>query len=310
MATARPSGDHSDRGQATLEYAALLVLVAVVVAVIAALAGPSLPGSGLIRAVAGGLLCAIDPGSRCGAGPGAGGPSPLEAAYGSELAEMVERSAPDIFFEGDDFASLPVDFRDCRSRSCADTIRRGAVRATQTGLQPTVFTHVVDCRPSSVLRVPAGGEGADCSGSRSGHVYVQYWLYYPDSLTHGLGRVGGYHHDDWESFQTRIDQGGSVLSRASSHHGYNGRSGGIGSIGSDTGWSPRTAWEPGTRALHVAAGSHAGTTQPTFGDVRAIHREDLVLIPAEPIAATSRAGFAISPPWEKQVWLDPEATGT
>ncbi len=223
----------------------------------------------------------------------------------------MERNAPDIFFAGDDFASMPVDFRDCRSRSCADTIRRGVIRATQTGLPPTAFTHVVDCRRSPTARGPSPIAGdADCGGSRAGHVYLQYWLYYPDSLTHGLGRLGGYHLDDWESFQTRLDGRGSTLSRASSHHGYNGREGGIGSIGSDTGWSPRSAWEPGTRALHVTAGSHAGATQPALGDVRAVHREDLVLVPAEPIAASPTPDFAVAPPWEKEVWRDPESTGT
>jgi hypothetical protein len=34
------------------------------------------------------------------------------------------------------------------------------------------------------------------------------------------------------------------------------------------------------------------------------------LVPLEPIAAESSAAFAITPPWRKQVWLDPEAEGT
>jgi len=34
------------------------------------------------------------------------------------------------------------------------------------------------------------------------------------------------------------------------------------------------------------------------------------LLPLEPIAARSAARFAISPPWRKRVWLDPEAEGT
>jgi hypothetical protein len=301
----------TDRGQATAEYVGVVLLVAVLVGALAVAVGPSLPGGGLARAVAERLLCAVGSSPVCDRGP-AERPTALEAAYGSEVAALLARNAPDLYFEGDDFASLPVDFRDCRSRSCADTIRRGAVRATQTGLPPTAFTHVVDCRRRSggLAAARSGDDEADCSGPRAGKVYLQYWLYYPDSLTHGLGRVGGYHLDDWESFQTRIDSGGSSVSRASSHHGYNGRAGGIGSIGSDTGWSPRSAWEPGTRALHIAAGSHAGTTQPALGDDRAIHREDLVLVPAEPIAAASTPDFAISPPWEKNVWRDPESTGT
>jgi len=297
-------------GQATVEHVGLVLIVAVLFGALVAVAGPALPGAGLARAIAEGLLCAVGSSASCG-DEEAAAVSPLEAAYGPALAAMVEGNAPDVFFERDDFVSLPVDFRECRSRRCADTIRRGSVHATQTGLSPTAFTHVIDCRRrNGTLVLVSPADGVDCSGARSGHVYIQYWLYYPDSLTHGLGRVGGYHLDDWESFQVRVDPGGPTVSRASSHHGYNGRAGGLGSIGSDTGWSPRSAWEPGTGSIHVAAGSHAGTTQPELGDDRAIHREDLVLVPAEPVAATSRADFAISPPWEKEVWRDPESAGT
>ncbi len=310
MAATQSSRHESECGQATPEYVGLVLLVAALMGGAAILVGPSLPGAGLVRAVASGLLCSLGSRAACGDTELAE-LSPLESAYGPELAAMVEHNAPDLFFESDDFASLPVDFRDCRSRSCADTIRDGAVHATQAGIPPTAFTHVVDCRGGpGALAAARRTDGVDCSGARAGRVYIQYWLYYPDSLTHGLGRVGGYHLDDWESFQTRVDTGGDVYSRASSHHGYNGRNGGFGSIGSDTGWAPRSAWEPGTRALHVAAGSHAGTTQPAFGDDRAIHREDLVLVPAEPLAGSSRADFAITPPWEKAVWRDPESTGT
>ena len=296
-------------GQATLEYVGMVLLVAALFAVFAAIAGPSLPGGGIARALADGLLCAVGSSDRChGSEPGAA-VSPTVAAYGHEIAAMLDRSAPDIFFEADDFVSLPVDFRDCRERRCADTLRAGSVHATQTGLPPVAFTHVIDCRqaPAPASR-PAGGY--DCSGARAGHVYLQYWLYYPDSLTHGLGRVGGFHLDDWESYQTRIDGDGSAAARASSHHGYNGRQGGISSIGSDTGWSPHPGWDSSLNTLHVASGSHAGTTGAAYGDSRAIHREDLVLIPAEPIASSSAADFAVSPPWRKEVWRDPEAMGT
>ena len=215
----------SQAGQATLEYAGVLLLVAALLAVLAAIAGPSLPGVGLVRTIADRLLCAVGSPDRCHDSEPGTGVSPTVAAYGHEIAVMLERSAPDIFFEADDFVSLPVDFRDCRERRCADTIRAGSVHATQTGLPPVAFTHVIDCRRSAPPAGPAGGY--DCSGDRAGRVYLQYWLYYPDSLTHGLDRVGGFHLDDWESFQTRIDGDGTAAARASSHHGYNGRQGGI-----------------------------------------------------------------------------------
>lgn len=294
-----------ERGQSTPEYVGLVLLVAAVLAGLAAFAGPLLPGGGLAHAIAAKLLCAVRSADRCVARDGSPA-SAAEAAYGREVAALLGRHAPDIFFEDDEFASLPVDFRECRARSCADTIRRGSVDSTQTGLSPVAYTHVVDCRPAA-RSIPSG---YDCGGERADRIYLQYWLYYPDSATHGLGRLGGFHVDDWESFQVRVDPGGAATARASSHHGYNGRSGGLGSVGSDTGWRPRPGWDTSLNTLHVASGSHAGTTEMASGDGRAIHRRHLVLIPAEPVASETDASFAVSPPWQKAVWRDPEATGT
>jgi hypothetical protein len=278
----------------------VLLVVALLLALIA-LAGLRPPGLGLARTVINALVCAVDRGPCDGAAPPA---SAIEATYGAEIAALLAHHAPDVFFERDDFVSLPVDFRRCRERSCADTINSGAVHATQTGLRPVAFTHIVDCRDPG-----SSPNGAEC-GSGEGNLYLQYWLYYPESLTHGLGRFGGFHEDDWESLQVRIGPDGKVAARASSHHGYNGSSGGLGSVASDTGLRPRPAWEPWSGALHVAAGSHAGTTAPAIGDSRAIHGDDILLIPAEPVAAASRDRFAVVPPWRKEVWSFPEAMGT
>ncbi len=297
-----PSGGNNRcRGQSTVEYVGLVLLVAVLILALATLAGSRVPGTAPVRALLGALHCAVDSGScdRVAAPVTA-----IEAEYGREIAALLARHAPDVFFERDDFVSLPIDFRRCRSRRCADTIRTGSVQASQAGLPPVAFTHVVDCRDSSAARE----RGYDCAVA--GNVYLQYWLYYPESLTRGLGRIGGFHRDDWESLQVRIGPGGAVVARASSHHGYNGSRGGLGSIGSDTGLRPRSAWEPWSGALHVAAGSHAGTTAPTLGDSRAIHGGDLVLVPAEPLARTSAARFDVTPPWRKEVWRRPEAMGT
>jgi len=295
-------------GQAAPEYVAAVLLVAALMVGLLGLAGPSVPGGGVARALAAKLVCAVDGGHACGgeAGLARALSSPLERAYGSELASMLAERAPDVFFEDGDFVSLPVDYRDCRKRSCADSIRHGALSRTQTGLQPVAFTHVVDCRHADA----ASREGYECSGERMGNVYLQYWLYYPDSATHGLGRAG-YHVDDWESYQVRIDSGGSAMARASSHHGYNGRRGGFGSLGSDTGIDPQPGWDTILNALHVAAGSHAGMSQGLPGDTRHIPREALRLIPLEPIARSGGTPeFSVSPPWEKGVWRDPESMGT
>lgn len=294
-------------GQAAPEYLAAVLLLATLFASFLALAGSALPGGELARALAAKLVCAVDDdrGCRGQPAPSAVPASPLERAYGSEVAAMLDLRAPDISFEDDEFVSLPVDYRECRQRSCADSIRRGELERTQTGLSPVAFTHVVDCREA------VGPDDYDCSGARAGHVYLQYWLYYPDSETHGLGQLGGYHLDDWESFQVRIASDGSAVARASSHHGYNGRSGGLESLGSDTGQSPRPGWDTTLGQLHVASGSHAGMSARLPGDSRHIARGTLRLIPLEPIAAAGRApDFEVSPPWAKGVWRDPESMGT
>jgi len=96
---------------------------------------------------------------------------------------------------------------------------------TTAGRHATVFTHVVDRRASG------------------GDLFIQYWLYYPDSTYLGpayaahralrgpLARtpaglitraLAGHHADDWESYQVRVAPDGRVFARASAHHGYSG----------------------------------------------------------------------------------------
>ncbi len=293
-----------ERGQATAEYVGTIMLVAALLGSVLALAG-RLPGAELAEAVAATVVCAVDDADGCVETP-ALADSPLEDAYGAELAALVAERAPVISFEDDDFVSLPVDYRDCRERACSDSVLHGSLEHTQTGLAPTAFVHVVDCRdPAAAAR-----NGYDCSGARAGNVYLQYWLYYPESWTRAYQRWG-FHEDDWESYQVRIAPDGSALARASSHHGYNGRSGGVASIGSDLGKVPKQAWDEIAGQLHVAAGSHAGMAAAQDGDSRRIEPGNLRLIPLEPIAGAGNAPpFAVSPPWEKGVWSDPESMGT
>ena len=111
--------------------------------------------------------------------------------------------------------------------------------------------------------------------------------------------------------RVKVAADGGAQARASSHHGYNGRAGGLASIGSDLGKTPKPAWDEDAGELHVAAGSHAGMAAAQEGDSRRVDPGRLRLIPAEPIAAAGNAPpFAISPPWEKGVWSDPESMST
>ena len=292
----------SERGQGTVEWVGLVALVSLVLLATVA-AGVRVPGAPLARALADRILCAAALAGDCGDGP------ELVAAYGSEVAEQARRHMPMLAFERDSRA-VPVDFRRCRRSECGDAAGRGLIEATDEGLPVTAFVHVVDCRRGDAERGEAAG--ADCSGDRAGNLYLQYWLYYADSATlRGVPVAGkkGYHADDWESVQIRIRPDGSVDQRASSHHGYNS-SRKPSNWAFDSGVLSHGGWGAETRLLLVAGGSHAGSTIGLESTDRFTPGRRVHLIPLEPIAAQSDASFAISPPWLKHVWLDPEAEGT
>jgi hypothetical protein len=304
-----------ERGQGTVEWIALLGIVALTIMGLVGV-GVRVPGAALAQAISSRLLCAVALADGCGDEPA------LIAAYGTEVGKLVREHMPTLLFERGSRA-VPIDFRRCRETACGDASRRGLVRRTDADLPVTAFVHVVDCRADRAELTEA--EGADCSGARAGNLYIQYWTYYADSATlRGVPVAGrkGYHHDDWEGVQIRIGSDGSVGARASSHHGYNQRPGPVGGWASDLGLDSlrgaeeavglrtRNGWGPETHMLVVSGGSHAGSTAgmphfDRFAPGRSVH-----LIPLEPIAAATGARFAVSPPWLKRVWRDPEASHT
>ncbi len=304
----------AERGQSTVEWVGLLLVVALLLAALVA-AGLRVPGAALARAVASRMLCAAALADGCGDEP------VLIATYGTEIGKLVREHMPSIFFERGSRA-VPVDFRRCRRTACGDESARGLVHRTDRGLPVTAFVHVVDCRPAALSDSEAAG--ADCSGSRAGRLYIQYWTYYADSASFRgvpLIAAAGYHPDDWEGVQIRIGPRGSVDERASSHHGYNHFKS-VGNWVSDAGIGPLRdlaeavgaresgGWGPETHWLLVSGGSHAGNAAGGFDADRGIPGRRVHLIPLEPIAAGDRHRFAISPPWLKQVWFNPEADGT
>ncbi|HET7120011.1 MAG TPA: hypothetical protein VFI17_02025 [Solirubrobacterales bacterium] len=305
----------SQRGQGTVEWIATVLVVALAMLGLVA-GGVRVPGADLARSLAGRILCAAAMADGCGDEP------TLIAAYGSEVGALVRRHMPMIGFETGSRA-LPVDFRRCRRVVCADGWARGLVHRTDKGLPVTAFVHVVDCREGRGER--SEDTGADCSGERAGSLYIQYWLYYANSATlRGVPVAGeeGYHPDDWESVQIRIGPDGEAAERASSHNGYSyvrstrnwGSDAALGPLGAAVdalGLRPANGWGPETHLLLVSGGSHAGAALDTPEGVdRYIPGRRVHLIPLEPIAEQTRAWFAVSPPWRKQVWRDPEATGT
>jgi hypothetical protein len=280
-----------------VEWVGLVAVVSLLLVGLVA-AGVRVPGTELARAVASRILCAAALADRCGDEPA------LIAAYGTEVGKLVREHMPTIFFEHGSRA-LPIDFRRCRSSDCGDGSARGLVDQTDARLPVTAFVHVIE---------------------HAGSLYIQYWLYYADSATlRGVPIAGdaGYHHDDWESVQIRIGPDGHVDERASSHHGYNyaqsvanaGSDAGIDTLrqlAEDVGARPRNGWGKETRLLVVSGGSHAGNTDGFLRVDRIVPGRRVHLVPLEPIAAKEDDAyrFAVSPPWRKRVWRDPEATGT
>lgn len=298
----------------------MITLLAVLMAVLS-LAGVRVPAVGVAHSVARKVLCAASLSGGC-AGQGS-----LEATYGEELADLVRAGTPTLMY-GRDMLGLPVDYRTCRSAYCADGTGQGEIRQSTAGEPVTLFTRVIDCRE--------GGEDADragpeCDGDKSGGIFVQYWAYYPESASLRGAPVleeEGYHPHDWESVQVRVDADGTVSQRASSHAGYN-HSRSAANWGSDMGWEVladateaaglRTegGWGEATGRYLIAGGSHAGNVDGKLGsgEYPAYTPAGLVrLVPLEsirngPLARPARFD-PITPPWEKEVWTDPEAEGT
>lgn len=282
-----------------MEWVGLVTLVAGLFLALLAF-GVAVPGAGVARALASSIVCAIRAADDCGPG------DELAAAYGADLAAVIRQNAPTLVYEPNSSA-LPVDFRSCRGALCGNGPRSGAVTKSNTGEPAAAFVHVIDCRPGA-KRVA----WTDCSGERAGNVYVQFWLYYEDSVSlRDVPGHPGFHQDDWESFQVRITPDGTQ-DRASSHHGYN-YDGGPGNWLSDAGFVHRSAWGAATGFEYVSGGSHAGH----------VHEDDpgapsrwtpasaLELIPIETLDRAARhTRFAIAPPWRKGVYLNPEDEGT
>jgi hypothetical protein len=289
-------------GQSTVEWIGLVLLVAVLFGAVVAATGGRIPGADLAGAIADRIVCAAKL-SECEGSADAR----LAAQYGEEVAVLARRYAPELIYE-EGSRAVPVDYRRCRSSACGDGPTSGAVFRTDAGLPVTAFVHVVE---------------------RGGSRYLQYWLYYADSASmRGFPVWGerGYHADDWESVQIRIGPGArGIEARASSHRGYNG-AGGPKNWTSDAGWTSKPGWTSYSGHSFVSGGSHAGHVeesrpQPSRFVHRVISRKEqrhrwtpksrLRLIPIEPLRGDcARHDFAVSPPWCKKVYEDPEYEGT
>jgi hypothetical protein len=308
-----------ERGQATVEWAGLVLLLALALGALLTVV-PAVDGRSFGSYLAHSILCSAR--GRCSPSGGAA----LARAYASEDAELLRRFAPNLVYEpGAD--SLPVDFRRCRSAACAhapDDRDLDAARS-DTGVPAAAFTHVL---------------------RRGGETFLQYWLYYPYSDTvlgpsHAVwensplglfGRYPGFHHDDWEAYFVRVNARGEAYVRASSHHGYQGCKERV----CHNTWAAWTGW------TRVSKGSHAGhiplrqerrfhlslgAEGPALNEVdtyrplypgRDLHERttgaaSLELIPLETMPSDVLAGSrfdGIEPPWRKEVYSDPLSNST
>jgi len=306
-----------DTGQATVEWVGVVFLVAALITV-AGLLGPGVPVAKFAHGLTRSLLCAVSLQGGCGADPG------LEGVYGSEVARLLRAHMPQVIF-GADLLGLPVDYRTCRSPACADPPPSSLVTGSTAGEAPTLFTRVIDCRTGRTA------PPVRCDGIRQGNLYLQYWAYYPESASlRGVPVLEerGYHAHDWEVLQVRIQPGGRVSQRASSHRGFN-HTRSVANWPSDSGLAlppglsrklgrpdPR-GWGPWSGGWQVAGGSHAGNVSasglPARGE-RLLSRHRTRLVPIESVRSDALSRSArfdpITPPWLKQGWSDPEAVGT
>jgi hypothetical protein len=147
----------SQNGAATVEHVGLVVLIALLAmgAIAALVAAP--PTEEARR-----LGSQLDRRIRCPARlPDPCWRDPLTEAYGRPLAGLVRALAPQPqpLAGGSGGPLLPVDFRYCRSESCATPGDRSGLTASNRRV--TAFTSVTDHRRSG------------------GGVEVSYWLYRP-----------------------------------------------------------------------------------------------------------------------------------
>jgi hypothetical protein len=147
----------TENGAATVEHVGLVLLIALLVigAISALVAAP--PTEEARR-----LGSSLDRKIRCPARlPDPCWQDPLTEAYGRPVAGLVRALAPtpQPVAGASGQPLLPVDFRYCRSESCA--IPGDGIGLTQSNRRVTAFTSVVDGRR-------AGGD-----------VEVSYWLYRP-----------------------------------------------------------------------------------------------------------------------------------
>jgi hypothetical protein len=282
-----------ERGQASVEWIGLLLLVSLALPTALASVG-AVDGRPFGAAIARALVCAVKRDCRADA-------KALRRAYGERDAALVRANAPNLVYERGTL-TLPVDYRRCRSHRCSDAPDDRDLdvhRSARGGSRATAFTHVIH---------------------RGGKTYIQYWLYYPDSPSTFIGSHGiikrfyeplgihdpAFHPDDWEGYQVRVDPNGTTSVRATKHGGYTWCKGHIWHNKCER-WGAPNGW------TRVSRGSHAGhipeRTPGTGLHERATTAPGIRLVPLETLDHETYRPLkgGIKPPWTKPVYVDPES---
>ena len=147
-------GLRGHRGAASVEHAALVLLMALVaVAVLAVLLARPPEDNSLAAAIARKQRCAVRHPDPCWQ-------DALTEAYGRDLAGAVRAlaPAPEVRSGPDGSGLLGVDYRRCRRASCATPGPGGDLHLTASNRRSTAFTHV---------------------RRGSGWVAIDYWVYRP-----------------------------------------------------------------------------------------------------------------------------------
>ncbi|HEY3613388.1 MAG TPA: hypothetical protein VGK92_06770 [Gaiellales bacterium] len=260
-----------ERGQASVETAALWGLVALLMLALAALLAP-----GLGRSLAHALGSALPHAGRSSA------LTPDERALRSpSLRPLIERALPRMVLERDvtgEDDEVPV-WTSCRHVPCA---RAGAA-------QPVLHVHVVHTLQGIV---------------------VELWTYYPDSRTSHLplAALQGYHHDDWEALFVAFAPDGSLRgARASAHSGYNATHAWWDQAADD--WAPYVGTvyrASGSHALGFQRRDIDLAGDAWNGDLAVVEPGSFRLVAADRVA---RRGLVfdpeVAPPWDKAAWRNP-----
>jgi hypothetical protein len=259
-----------ERGQASVETAALWGLIALLLLLIAALLGPGL-GAQLVRAL-GGALPHVSRVSRL---------TPDERALRNpRLRALIDRALPRLVLERDVYGDdeVPVWTR-CRHAACARAGRAA----------PVLHVHVVHAAEGPV---------------------VELWTYYPDSQTSHLplAALRGYHRDDWEGLLVAFAPDGSLRgARASAHSGFNGNLPWWDQATDD--WAPYRGVVYRASGSHALGFRRSGLDlagDAWSGDLATVEPGAFRLVAADRVGQRGLVfDPEVAPPWDKAAWRNP-----